>query len=322
MNGDPAALLRAGLAVLLGLGGALVFDRLCAVRGLQPPGFRIPWRRALALAVLTGLLALGVFAPVASLGMSLEPDVSKISTPQLFLLHILMLATLGIWFLLGFAGRNAQPPLPAAPAPVEPLPADPLSDVGARLAPPPPPRLSLWQQFLAQLGLRAPSVAREIGIGLALGVAAWGAVLLALIGIAAALWAVGGENALPKQPPALVPFIAGLPIGVRLLISLSAGVVEESFFRGFLQPRIGIPLSTAFFVLAHLSYGQPFMLIGITLLSLIYALLVRWRQNLWPAIAAHALFDSVQLLVIVPMALRLLQGSGGKAAAFLVGAIW
>jgi hypothetical protein len=309
MSPGPEALLRVGLAVLLALGAALAFDRLCIARRLQPPGFRVLWRRALALAVLTGLFAVGVFAPLASLGASLEPDVSKISTPQLFLLHILLLATMGVWFLLGFAGRDAQPVLPA-PDPA-PLPEEPGT------LPLPPPRVSLWQQLLAQFGLRAPSVAREIGLGLALGVGAWVTVLLALIGIAAVLYALGGENTLPKQPPALVPFLAGLPIGIRLLISLSAGVVEETFFRGFLQPRIGIPLSTAFFALAHLSYGQPFLLIGVTLLSVIYALLVKWRQNLWPAIAAHALFDSVQLLVIVPMALKLLQGSGGKVAAFL-----
>ena len=52
------------------------------------------------------------------------------------------------------------------------------------------------------------------------------------------------------------------------------------------------------------------MLVGIALLSLIYGLLVSWRQNVWPAIAAHALFDGVQLLVIVPVALKLLQGRG------------
>jgi len=311
MPASPAVILRVGVAVLLALAAALVFDRMCRARGLQPPGFRVPWRRTLALAVLTGLLAIGVFAPVASLGMSLEPDVSKLSTPQLFLLHVLMLITLGAWFLLGYAGQGAQPP---AAALAEPLPAD-LAPVD--LAPPPaPPRLSLGQQFLAQLGLRAPKVVSEIGLGLGLGVCAWLAVLLALIAIAGALYVLGGDKAIPKQPPAMVPFIAGLPIGVRVLISLSAGFVEEGFFRGFLQPRIGIPLSTAFFALAHLSYGQPFLLVGVTLLSLIYGLLVRWRQNIWPAIAAHALFDSVQLLVIVPMALKLL-GTGGKAAAFL-----
>jgi membrane protease YdiL (CAAX protease family) len=114
---------------------------------------------------------------------------------------------------------------------------------------------------------------------------------------------VGGERALP-QPSAIVPWIAALPILVRVMVSLSAGFVEEIFFRGFLQPRIGIALSTAFFVLAHVSYGQPIMLVGITLLSLIFAALVRWRQTIWPAIAAHALFDGVQLLIIIP-ALRL-----------------
>jgi membrane protease YdiL (CAAX protease family) len=315
MPPGPAAFLRVGLAVLLALGAALVFDRLCVARGLQPPGFRVLWRRALALAALTGLFALGVFAPLASLGLSLEPDVSKISTPQLFLLHVLMLATLGIWFLLGFAGRGAQP-LPA------PLPAPAMEPLPPELAPPPsvpppPPRVPLGRQFLAQLGLRAPRISNEIGLGLALGIAAWLAVLLAVIAVAGVLWAVGGEKAIPKQPPALIPFIAGLPFGIRLLISLSAGFVEEGFFRGFLQPRIGIGLSTAFFALAHLSYGQPFLLVGVTLLSLIYALLVKWRQNIWPAIAAHALFDSVQLLVLVPLALRFLQGAGGKAAAFL-----
>jgi membrane protease YdiL (CAAX protease family) len=183
---------------------------------------------------------------------------------------------------------------------------------------PPSPRVPLRRQFAAQFGFIPPtSVSREIGLGLLLGIGAWVAVLLALMAVAGVLWAVGGESAVPKSPPALVPFIAGLPIWVRFLVSLSAGVVEESFFRGFLQPRVGILLSTACFVLAHLSYGQPFMLVGIALLSLIYGWLVKWRQNLWPAMAAHALFDGVQLLVIVPAALKMLQGTGGKVAAFL-----
>ena len=72
------------------------------------------------------------------------------------------------------------------------------------------------------------------------------------------------------------------------------------------------------FALAHLSYQQPFMLIGITLLSLIYAFIVQWRQSVWAAIAAHTLFDAVQLLIVVPAALRLMQGPE-KAAAFLLG---
>jgi membrane protease YdiL (CAAX protease family) len=181
--------------------------------------------------------------------------------------------------------------------------------------PAPPPPVPLGRQFLTQFGYLAPDIPREIGLGVLLGIGAWVAVLMALMVIAGAIWALGGENAVPKSPPALIPLIAGLPVAVRFLVSLSAGVVEESFFRGFLQPRIGILFSTGFFVLAHLSYGQPFMLIGIAMLSLIYAFLVKWRQSLWSAMAAHALFDGVQLLVVVPAALRML--GSGKTVAFL-----
>jgi membrane protease YdiL (CAAX protease family) len=179
--------------------------------------------------------------------------------------------------------------------------------------------MPLGRQFLAQFGLLAPNVPREIGIGLLLGVGAWGAVLIAAIVFAGLVVALGGEKALPQQPPALIPFLAGLPLVLRLMISLSAGVVEELFFRGFLQPRIGIALSSLLFVFAHFSYGQPLMLVGIATLSLIYAFLVRWRQTIWPAIAAHALFDGVQLLVIIPMALRFMEKEAPKAVACMFG---
>ena len=54
------------------------------------------------------------------------------------------------------------------------------------------------------------------------------------------------------------------------------------------------------------SIQQLLMLVGITVLSVIYGALVRWRQTIWPAIAAHTLFDSLQLLVVIPTALELL----------------
>ncbi|HEV2852805.1 MAG TPA: CPBP family intramembrane glutamic endopeptidase [Thermoanaerobaculia bacterium] len=333
----PEQMLRFGVPVVLGIAGAVVLDRMCAARGVFPPGFHVLWRRLLAGAAVAGLLALGVFAPLGSLGLTLEPDFTKITTPQLFALHFLMLAALGMWFLMGYAGRVEPPrpdplplPLPlSTPALVEPAPnhVDGLEALERAVPPPaepvpppaPPPRPSLGSVFAAQFGFRTPNVWREVGLGVVLGIGAWMVVLLALMGVAGVLWAVGGEDAVPRQPPALVPFIAGLPILVRALISLSAGVVEETFFRGFLQPRVGIVLSTVFFALAHLSYGQPFMLIGITLLSLIYGLLVKWRQNVWAAITAHTFFDGVQLLVIVPSVLRMLQATGAKTAAYLAG---
>jgi membrane protease YdiL (CAAX protease family) len=105
--------------------------------------------------------------------------------------------------------------------------------------------------------------------------------------------------------------VAGLPLLVRIAIGMTAGIVEETFFRGFLQPRVGIALSTIFFVMAHLSYDAPFMLVGITALSLLYAFVVRWRRNVLAAIVAHATFDLIQLLIVVPSVLRMLSEAAG-----------
>ncbi|HEY6321383.1 MAG TPA: CPBP family intramembrane glutamic endopeptidase [Thermoanaerobaculia bacterium] len=344
----------APLALLLRLLGPAVvallatwaFDWLCRRRGLMPPGFRQPWRRVAASALVFFILWFGIFAPLGEIGLAEQKlDLSSISTPRLFLLHGMLAAVVLGWMVLGFAAvpRHGPAPAPApapaiapaiapatAPAPEMPdlsamPPAPEMPDLSAIPPPAPPParasempelspRFPFWRQMAVQLGLVAPDVSREVLIGLLLGICAWGAVLLALLAAALAIYAIGGEKALPK-PSAIVPWIASLPVLVRLMVSLSAGFVEETFFRGFLQPRIGIVLSSGFFVLAHLSYGQPFMLLGITLLSLIYAFLVRWRQTIWPAIAAHALFDGVQLLVIIPMAMRLMGTSPGARPA-------
>ena len=101
----------------------------------------------------------------------------------------------------------------------------------------------------------------------------------------------------------MVAWIAATPFAVRVAISVSAGVVEEVFFRGFLQPRIGLLGSTLLFCLAHLSYEQPFLLLGILLLSLGFGGLAAWRRSVWASIFAHIVFDAIQLLVVIPAVL-------------------
>jgi membrane protease YdiL (CAAX protease family) len=288
-------ILRLGVPALLALATVVFFDRACERQGLTPPGFRVPWRRALALAILGAMLWRGIFVSLGAVGLDMEMDLTGLGTPRLFLLHGLLILTILAWFFLGFAGTGA----------------------GAGAG----PGMPLGRQLAAQLGLVAPDVPRELGLGVVLGVGAWVAVIAVLFVIALVMWAAGAQSALPRTPPELVPFLAGLPMLVRFLLSLSAGVVEEVFFRGFLQPRVGIALSSALFVLAHFSYGQPFMLVGIAVLSVIYGLIVRWRQNIWPAIVAHTLFDAVQLLVMIPAVLRLLPQHGAAAAAILPGVL-
>jgi membrane protease YdiL (CAAX protease family) len=266
----------AGPAVLAAL-AAVAVDRLMARRGLSPPGFVFGWRRLAAAFLLAVVVWVGVFSPLAGIGRpSLEIDFSQVAEGQLFLLHAVLVAFLAAWYVLGFSGVGLPRGTGGSPG--------------------------------AQFGLRAARPALELGLGLAAGVAVWVAVLLVLVGFAAVVWWVAGPDALPQKPPPMVPWIAGLPVGLRLAVSLSAGVVEEGFFRGFLQPRVGVFLSTLFFAMAHLSYEQPLMLLGVTLLSLFFAALVRWRQSILAAVVAHFVFDAIQLLVVIPFALRLLEG--------------
>lgn len=262
---------------LLAAAAALALDRMAVARRLDPPGFADPVRRGLAFLFVAGIFWLGIFGALGAKADSVPPDLGAMPMGRLFLLHILLVAAMVFWYLLGFSGFHS-------------------ADGG--------------MSFAAQFGLRARRPAREAGLGLAVGLSTWSALILCILVIALIVAAIAGEDSLPQKPPSAILWIAGLPIGVRVALALTAGVVEEGFFRGFLQPRIGILLSTLFFALAHLSYGQPFLLVGVTLLSLLYGVLTKMRQTIVPAMVAHAVFDGIQLLVVVPGVLKLFGGSG------------
>ena len=263
---------RAALPFLLAVLFVFYFERASRRRGLEPPGFRHPARRALGLAALALGLAVTAFGPLAAIGRP-EPvatDFARVAGWELFAVHAALVVTTWVWFVSAYGGSG--------------------------------------ERFASQLGFATRRPLAEIGVGLLFGIGAWLVVLAAAWAIAVVVSQLGGEEIVPKRPPAAVAWLVSQSVFLRGSLALSAGVVEETFFRGLLQPRVGLLASTALFALAHLSYGQPFLLVGITMLSLLYGLLVRWRQSLWAAVAAHALFDLVQLLIVVPSVLRQFGG--------------
>ncbi len=309
-------MVRLAIAVVLAVAAAQAVDVLTRRRGLDPPGFRRPHRRALASVALAFAFLVGVFGPAVSFDQPPEVDFESLAWTSVFFLQALLLATLALWAALGyvavtptgtvdlgFPGPLADGTLPASDPPFgDPpagdRPAAPTAGDGLRL-------FGLW--------CRDPLA--EVGIGLVAGFFAWLGVLLAAATAALVLSALGVDGLLAAEPPEMIVWMASLPVAARLAMSLGAGVVEELFFRGFLQRRVGIGLSSLLFIGGHLGYGQPFMLFGLTLLSLFYAFLVRWRQNIWAAAAAHFLFDAVQLLVVIPAALEVYES--GALPTFL-----
>ncbi len=299
-------------ALLLALAAAALVDRLAARRGFDPPGFRHPGRRLVAGLGLALVFFLGIFYPAVTFDREMEVDLEAVSPIQLFFSQLLLVAWLALWWRLGTGRLGTGPPARVAnvPAPTSEDGAAPVlgagdgvggdtgngDEAGGRQA----------QAWGAALGLSARDVGIELSIGLAAGLVGWAGVLSAAFLFGLMVTGAGGEGLLSREPAEQIVWLASLPVGLRLGVAVAAGVVEELFFRGFLQPRVGVVASTVLFVGAHLAYGELFMLFGVSLLSLFYAWLVVWRRSVWAAMAAHFLFDAIQLLVVIPAVLRVL----------------
>jgi len=153
-------------------------------------------------------------------------------------------------------------------------------------------------QTLERLGLRIPTtddVLWGIGVGIL--------VLVAQIAATLVWEAMVPPEEFAEQIKAanqIGLMINTLPLA--LLISLTAAVSEELFFRGALQPVFGLIPTSVFFVVLHIQYTltpASLILFGV---SLAFGWL-RQRQSTTAAIVAHFLYD------FIPLALQVLAST-------------
>lgn len=255
----------AGLLASLGIAWAV--DHLADRKGMLPPAFvASPGRRIAAGVALAAVVWVAMIAPLGTFGQVAE--VTDVPWPLLFAVHAVLAATLAVWLGIAFAGSGR----------------------------------SVGSVVRGQLGLGPPDP-REIALGIVTGIGFWVPALLCSAAIALAGWSLGWID-LDAKPPGVVLWLVAQPVALRLALAMSAGFFEEVFFRGFLQPRIGVTASTLLFIAAHASYGQAPLLGGVAFLSIAFAGLVAWRHGLWAAIVAHTTFDVLQLLVVIPAVVR------------------
>jgi len=155
------------------------------------------------------------------------------------------------------------------------------------------------------LNIRHEKPAEVVAIGLSVGVGGWIVTIVMALLVALLLQALGAFDQ-PPEPPAMIGWMANLAIWKKALIILSAMTVEEFFFRSFLQKRVGLVASTVLFSLAHFTYGNPLLLIGVTVISLVIGITFHRTKNVVPGIIAHGVFDAIQLFVIVPLAVKMM----------------
>ena len=83
---------------------------------------------------------------------------------------------------------------------------------------------------------------------------------------------------------------------LNMVLLASAGIGEEILFRGAIQPRFGIVLTSAFWALVHTQYQFSFVIFGLFLVGILFGL-IRKHMGTTPAIIAHALYNACVVLL-------------------------
>jgi len=250
------------LVVAGSLGMLLSFVQARSRAVFAEDGFEEPGRRAVAMGLLAGVLLLTVAIPFAGGLAGAQPETKELSLVSVFAVHGMLLFFLACYYAL--SGRRS------------------ITDF---------------------LRLRSEHPGAELARGAAIGVAGWLLTIVTAM-VLVGLWYLVAHRVRPEAPggsisPTIV-WLVSRPLWVRLSIVASAMVVEELFFRSFLQPRVGAVAATLMFTAAHGAYGQPLMLVGILVISTVLSVTFARSKSVLPCIAAHGVFDGIQMFVIIP----------------------
>jgi membrane protease YdiL (CAAX protease family) len=103
-----------------------------------------------------------------------------------------------------------------------------------------------------------------------------------------------------------VTYLQSLPFVTRLLLALTAGIFEETLYRGYALERltmiwgnkwVAAVVTVALFTLAHLPVVGIAHLLPVGIVSIFVTLLYLWRRDLILNMAAHATVDAMGLLL-------------------------
>lgn len=147
----------------------------------------------------------------------------------------------------------------------------------------------------ARLGLTKPSLF-DVAVGVAAVVPAF---MFSFLG--SILTSVFQPDVTERLTETLDNMTSGLqnPLGA-ILIGLSAGIGEEVLFRGAIQARFGILISTVLWVLLHTQYELTWVILGLFLMGIMLGL-IRKYVSTTAAIITHAVYNA--LVVLLQMAI-------------------
>lgn len=91
--------------------------------------------------------------------------------------------------------------------------------------------------------------------------------------------------------------LAGIGVGDAILLALASGLAEEMFFRGALQPEVGLVWASLIFGACHFVPRRELLLWSVfaVVIGAIFGLVYEWTGNLVAPIVAHTLINGVNL---------------------------
>lgn len=148
-----------------------------------------------------------------------------------------------------------------------------------------------WEESTARLGLTRPSLF-DVGIGVGAVVPAF---MLAMLG--SVLTTIFQPEVTERLAETIDNMTSGIqnPLGA-ILLGLTTGIGEEVLFRGAIQPRFGIFLSTALWVLLHTQYELTWVILGLFLMGIMLGL-IRKYVSTTAAIITHAVYNALVVLL-------------------------
>jgi uncharacterized protein len=147
-----------------------------------------------------------------------------------------------------------------------------------------------WRAIQHRLLLRTDSPGKDIAIGLGVGFLGLGITIVVTLIFEALGWMT--ENPVVEQMGPQLTW------ALVFFIPVMAAVSEEVFFRGFLQPRIGMVGANVLFGFVHISYQTPLQVIVPMMLGFLFSWTMLRRRSLLPAIVGHFIFNFVALSLV------------------------
>ena len=86
-------------------------------------------------------------------------------------------------------------------------------------------------------------------------------------------------------------------VGGAIALGLSAGISEELLFRGAVQPRLGLLLTTILFTIGHLQYGLTLATLQVFVIGLVFGLMRKRTKGIVVCMVSHATYNMVGTLL-------------------------